>query len=129
MRISLCVTGLGRMCFWPGRAAQPGTPAAPACQPQLLAALAHLRFISASLLPSYLQDQPSPHASRLCRFPFFPFSCSRHWPGDDIFMFLTHGSEDVWHPWHEWQQGNLNEFAQGMILTPGKPQPFGEVPT
>lgn len=59
------------MCLWPGRAAQPDTPAAPACQPQLLPALARLRFISASLLPSYLQDQPAPHASRLCRFPFF----------------------------------------------------------
>lgn len=63
---SVCHTwgGLGRTCLWLGSAAHPGTPAPPACHPQLLAALAHLTFISASLLPSCLQDQPGASPSR-----------------------------------------------------------------
>lgn len=134
---SVCHTwwGLGRTCLWLGSAAHPGTPAAPACHPQLLAALAHLIFISASLLPSYLQDQPgaSPSRFKALQVSLLQVCCSSSTGPGMAFLYSCPlavstacgmADGDVCHPCHEWQPG----FAQGIILIPAKVQPSGEGP-
>lgn len=62
-----------------------------------------------------------PSASLLMQLPL---PLREHFYSCPLAASTTRGVADeaVWHLCHEWQQG----FAQGMILIPGKIQPFGE---